>query len=186
MRVAGVDEVGRGCLAGPVVAAAVIFDSENLEAIPEGIRDSKLLSAAQRERLAPKIEASALCFAIGVGSVEEIDAINILQATRLAMHRAVEQLNPPPQAILVDGNMKLDLPQPQEAIVSGDRKSVSIAAASVLAKVYRDRLMAQMDALYPGYFFARHKGYGSLEHRKCLQELGQSPIHRKSFRWSEV
>ncbi|MEZ4749846.1 MAG: ribonuclease HII [Bdellovibrionota bacterium] len=181
--IAGVDEVGRGCLAGPVVAAAVILD---MERIPDGLNDSKKLSPAKRKQLDTLVRDSAVSFAIGVGHVEEIDTINILNASKLAMVRAVQTLQPGPTLLLLDGNFRIDLEMPQVPIVKGDQKSVSIAAASILAKVYRDALMIQMDTDYPGYDFASHKGYGSKAHRVFLQSIGPSPIHRKSFQWTPV
>lgn len=181
--VAGVDEVGRGCLAGPVVAAAVILHKEN---IPNGIDDSKRLSAKAREALDVKIRETAVAFAIGVGEVDEIDTINILQASKTAMCRAIAGLNPCPEFLLVDGNFKIDYPLPQQCVIKGDQISVSIAAASIVAKVFRDRLMAELDEKFPGYLFAKHKGYGSVEHRRLIQEKGPTPIHRKSFSWTAV
>jgi len=180
VRVAGVDEVGRGPLAGPVVAAAVIFD-------PQGeyprARDSKKLSPEKREELFKQIQKSAL--AVGIGRVEhgEIDRINIYNASLLAMYRAVENLKVKPDAVLVDGMMVLRLAReiPQEALVSGDCRCLSIAAASIVAKVARDRMMRDYDLTYPGYGFARHKGYPTTEHFRALKVLGPCPIHRKSF-----
>jgi ribonuclease HII len=185
--IAGLDEVGRGCLAGPVVAAAVIFSREQFSAgIPKGINDSKKLSAKQRERLNGLIRECAVAFAIGFAEAQEIDEINIFQASKLAMVRAVQLLNPQPHYLLVDGNFRIDHPLPQKCIIKGDQISVSIAAASILAKVYRDSLMATLDEKYPGYAFAKHKGYGSVEHRQSLQKNGPSPIHRRSFSWTAV
>jgi ribonuclease HII len=181
--VAGLDEVGRGCLAGPVVACAVILPESGY---PEGIDDSKKLSAEKREVLSEKIRACAIAWAIGTGTVEEIDTINILQASRLAMKRALESLRPQPAAILVDGRERIETPLFQKAIISGDRLSVSIAAASIVAKVYRDRLMGDLDLMYPGYGFAGHKGYGCPSHRHAMQALGLTPLHRKSFSWTPV
>lgn len=181
--VAGLDEVGMGCLAGPVVAAAVILDPLK---IPDGIRDSKKLSPKKREELKKLIEATAIDFSIGSASVEEIDDLNIYHAARLAMRRAVESLSIKPEYLLVDGRATIDLNIEQDSIIKGDEKSFSIGAASILAKVFRDELMVKMDSDYPGYEFARHKGYGSVLHRKNLQERGPSPIHRKSFSWSPV
>jgi len=181
--IAGVDEVGRGCLAGPVVAAAVILNPKN---IPNGIDDSKRLTAQKREQLDLEIRNQATTFAIGVGQVEEIDTINILNASKLAMVRAVEKLNPLPDMLLVDGNFTIDWPKFQLPVIKGDQISVSIAAASIIAKVYRDDFMAKMDSKYPGYEFAKHKGYGSRTHRSHLQIKGRSPIHRKSFNWTPV
>ena len=181
--VAGVDEVGVGCLAGPVVAAAVIFCPDS---IPRGIDDSKLLTPAQREKYDTVIRKRAVAFSVGVAEVEEIDTLNIYQASRLAMLRAVRSLLPNPEFVLLDGRGKLDCALPQKAIVKGDHLSVTIGAASILAKVYRDRLMRELDTAYPGYEFAKHKGYGSVLHRRCIQSLGPSPIHRKSFHWKAV
>lgn len=176
--IAGVDEAGRGCLAGPVVAAAVIMPGG--PPIP-GITDSKLLSPALRERLACEIRAVAVSCAVGVVSAADIDAMNIVQATHRAMRIALAQLEPPPDFIVVDGNPVPDLPAPCESIVGGDRLCYSIAAASILAKVHRDHLMLDLDALYPGYGLARHKGYGTQEHRASLLRLGPCPIHRMTF-----
>lgn len=181
--IAGVDEVGMGCLAGPVVAGALILD---LTAIPDGITDSKLLSPKKRELLQVSLENAALAFAIGTASVEEIDTLNIYQAARLAMKRAVENLSIRPDFLLVDGRAQIDLSIAQKAIIKGDQQSASIGAASIIAKVYRDRLMTALDQDFPGYEFARHKGYGSVLHRQHLQSLGPSPIHRKSFSWKAV
>jgi len=181
--VAGIDEVGRGCLAGPVVACALVLPESGY---PEGIRDSKQLDPDKREVLSEKIRACALSWAIGIGTVEEIDSINILQANRLAMKRAVEALSPAPHAVLIDGRDRIEILCHQQTVIGGDRLSVSIAAASIVAKVYRDRLMADFDALYPGYGFAGHKGYGSADHRRAIQALGQTPLHRKSFSWTPV
>lgn len=181
--VAGVDEVGMGCLAGPVVAAAVILDPEN---IPPGVTDSKKLSAIKRKKLESQIKGFARAYSIGLASVDEIDQINIYQAARLAMRRAVEKLSLTPDFLLIDGRATIDLKIKQKSIVKGDLASVSIGAASIIAKVYRDELMQTMDLEYPGYEFAKHKGYGSVLHRSRLQERGRSPIHRKSFSWSPV
>ncbi|MBY0371584.1 ribonuclease HII [bacterium] len=181
--VAGVDEVGMGCLAGPVVAAAVILPRTG---IPRGIDDSKKLTPKKREELDLKIREKALCFAIAMASVEEIDTINIFHAAKLAMIRAVQALATAPDYLLIDGKHGLNHPIAQKTIVQGDHLSVSIGAASILAKVHRDRMMAEMDTAYPGYSFASHKGYGSVDHRKALQNLGRSPIHRKSFSWTPV
>ena len=176
--IAGVDEAGRGPLAGPVVAAAVILDE--LQPI-EGLADSKVLSEAKRERLYDEIRAKALCCAIGEASVEEIDSINILQATMLAMRRAVEGLRLKPAKVLVDGNRLPVLRIPAEAIVKGDALVQCISAASILAKVHRDRLCLQLDALHPGYGFAGHKGYGTAEHLAALKVHGACAAHRRSF-----
>lgn len=172
-----------GCLAGPVVAAAVIFD---LNDVPRGLNDSKLIPEKTRKKLAAEVEKRARAFAIGWASVAEIDSINILQAARLAMKRAVESLAVQPDHLLIDGRSRIDLPLSQLSIIKGDQKSVSIAAASIVAKVYRDQWMTRLDLEYGGYEFSKHKGYGSREHRLNLQRLGPSPIHRKSFSWTPV
>jgi len=176
--VAGVDEAGRGPLAGPVVAAAVILDERNPI---EGLADSKVLTARRREQLYDEIRAKALCCSIAQASVDEIDQINILQATMLAMRRAVEGLRLKPVLVLVDGNRLPVLSMRAEAIVKGDSKVASISAASILAKVTRDRWCAELDAQYPQYGFAGHKGYGTAEHLAALQAHGACPEHRKSF-----
>jgi ribonuclease HII len=176
--VCGVDEAGRGPWAGPVCAAAVILD---IDAIPVGIDDSKKLTAKSRSALELEIKASAVAWAVAFASVEEIEALNILHATGLAMRRAVAGLRRRPAHALVDGNYAFSLPCPVSTVVKGDALSLSIAAASILAKTARDRLMAEMDALYPGYGFAQHKGYGAAAHMKALQTLGASPIHRPSW-----
>lgn len=176
--VAGVDEAGRGPLAGPVVAAAVILDE--LQPIA-GLADSKALTAARRERLFDEIRAKALCCSIAQASVEEIDALNILQATMLAMRRAVQGLRLKPRLALVDGNRLPALDIPAEAIVKGDAKVAAISAASILAKVTRDRWCAELHAQYPQYGFAGHKGYGTAEHLAALQAHGACPEHRRSF-----
>jgi ribonuclease HII len=176
--VCGVDEAGRGPWAGPVSAAAVILDPDR---VPDGVNDSKLLTAAARERLEVEIKVTAVAWAVGFASVEEIGALNILQATGLAMRRAVEALSLAPAFALVDGNYAFRLPCPVKTVVKGDAISVSIAAASILAKTARDRLMAEMDALYPGYGFAAHKGYGAPAHGRALSALGPCPIHRMNW-----
>ena len=176
--VAGVDEAGRGPLAGPVVAAAVILD--DLKPIP-GLADSKTLSARQRERLSEAIHARALCFSVAHASVEEIDQLNILQATLLAMRRAVMGLRLKPHKVLVDGNRLPTLDIMAEAVVQGDRKVPAISAASILAKVARDRWCLEIDAEYPAYGFAAHKGYGTAQHLEALQRHGATPWHRRSF-----
>lgn len=177
--IAGVDEVGRGPLAGPVVAAAVILNP----AQPiDGLTDSKKLSEKKREALFPMIQERAVCWAIAECSVEEIDRLNILQASLEAMRRAVAQLTQTPNKVLVDGNkIPQGLPCAAEAIVGGDLSESCISAASILAKVYRDRLMVAMDAEFPGYGLAKHKGYPTKQHREALIELGPMPHHRKSF-----
>jgi ribonuclease HII len=176
--IAGVDEVGRGPLAGPVVAAAVILDPDSPI---EGLADSKALTEKARLRLDQTIRESALDWAIGRAEVEEIDQINILQASLLAMRRAVESLSTQPEHTLVDGNRCPDLSCSCEAIIKGDQTVQVISAASIIAKVARDREMVEMDALYPGYGFLSHKGYPTKLHIASLRELGVSPIHRKSF-----
>ena len=177
-RTAGVDEAGRGPLAGPVVAAAVILDPAR--PIP-GLGDSKLLSPQRREALDAEIRARAAGWAIARVDVDVIDAINILEATMQAMREAVAGLDPAPERVLVDGNRCPDLSCPVRAIVGGDASVAAIGAASILAKVARDREMVEMDHRYPGYGFARHKGYGTRAHREALFRLGPSPIHRRSF-----
>ena len=188
--VAGLDEVGRGPLAGPVVAAAVV--------LPQGfthsaIRDSKMLTAEQRESVLPTIRESALCWGVGVVEVEEIDRINILQASLLAMVKAFRALWPAPDCLLIDGNQKIpaelfqmnavfkQLPF-QRTIIKGDQLCVSIAAASIIAKVARDTMMVELDKSYPEYGFAHHKGYSCVAHMEALRRFGPSPIHRRSFR----
>ena len=175
---AGVDEAGRGPLAGPVVAAAVILDPRQGIA---GLADSKKLTARRREQLFDQIQDKALCCAIGQASVEEIDRLNILQATLLAMQRAVAGLRLVPARVLVDGNRLPRLPMLAEAIVGGDAKVPSISAASILAKVHRDRWCEQIDAEYPQYGFAAHKGYGTAAHLAALRQHGPTPWHRRSF-----
>jgi len=175
---AGVDEAGRGPLAGPVVAAAVILDP--LRPV-SGLADSKLLTPGRREELARAIRGSALCWALGQAEVAEIDSLNILQASLLAMKRAVMALVPQPGRVLVDGNRCPELPCEVRAVIGGDRIVPSISAASILAKVERDTQMLQLDRLYPDYGFARHKGYPTREHLEALRRCGVSPVHRKSF-----
>jgi len=177
---AGVDEVGRGCLAGAVLAAAVILDAK--KRIP-GLADSKLLSPQQREQLFPLIQKQAIAWAIGRAEVEEIDTLNIFQASLLAMKRAAQALPVVPQHLLFDGtHCPSDLPCSAEAIIDGDDYVAPISAASVIAKVTRDREMVALDAVYPGYGFAIHKGYATVKHREAIQALGLCPIHRKSFK----
>lgn len=175
---AGVDEVGRGPLAGPVVAAAVILDPGFAIA---GLADSKCLSEKRREQLAGEIRAHALAWALGRAEVEEIDRINILQASLLAMQRAVQALDPQPDYALIDGNRCPRLGCPAEAVIKGDARIAAISAASIIAKVARDQEMREMDACYPGYGLAGHKGYPSKAHLEALQRLGVTPIHRRSF-----
>lgn len=177
--VAGVDEAGRGPLAGPVVAAAVIVPDDWHLA---GLNDSKKLTAAKREALVGAIQRTSIAWAIGEASEEEIDRINILQATFLAMRRALERLGTRPSSVVVDGNRVIpDWSPPQSAVVEGDGKIASIAAASILAKTHRDRRMKELDVVWPGYGFAVHMGYPTPVHLRALVELGPCPIHRKSF-----
>ncbi len=177
-RVAGVDEAGMAPLAGPVVAAAVILP---LDFRPRGLDDSKQVTPENRERLAAEIKASAVCFAVGIASVEEIDALNIYHAGLLAMRRAVEQLSPCAEHLLIDARRLREVKLPQDGIVHGDARSLSIAAASIVAKTTRDALMARCDGEHPGYGFARHKGYPTAEHFAALERLGPCPLHRRSF-----
>ena len=179
-RVAGVDEVGRGALAGPVVAAAVILNPAL--PFPEGLDDSKKLTRLQRERIAEGLKQTALCYAVGVVSHEEIDRTNILVATRRAMVEAVTKLDPCADFLLIDAVQLRDCRLPQRAIIGGDAVSASIAAASVLAKTYRDALMREYHEQFPHYGFARHVGYGTRQHWEALRAHGCCPIHRKSFR----
>lgn len=176
--VAGVDEVGRGPLAGPVVTAAVILDPENPV---EGLADSKKLTEKRREQIAEEIKEKALAWAIGRAEVEEIDKINILQATMQAMTRAVQYLSLQPDFVLVDGNQCPELACPSEAVIKGDEIVEEISAASILAKVTRDNEMIEMDKKYPGYGLAKHKGYPTKLHIEALSRLGVTPIHRRSF-----
>ena len=175
---AGVDEVGRGPLAGDVVAAAVILDPD--DPIP-GLRDSKKLSESRRETLAGTIRARALAWAVARATVEEIDRLNILQASLLAMRRAVEALDPQPQYVLVDGNRLPRWSYASEPVVKGDDRVPAIAAASILAKVQRDGELVALDKQYPGYGFAAHKGYPTAAHLRALRALGVTPVHRRSF-----
>jgi ribonuclease HII len=189
--IAGLDEVGRGPLAGPVVAAAVVLPRGFSH---DGIKDSKLLTAKQRETLAPVIKSQAQSWGIGVVEVGEIDRINILKASLLAMAKAFAALQPEPDFLLVDGNQQIPgemlqirnrttgAPPRQKTIVKGDRLCLSIAAASILAKVTRDAMMIELDAHYPHYGFAGHKGYGSAAHLEALRRFGPSPVHRRSFK----
>lgn len=175
--IAGVDEVGRGALFGPVVAAAVILPPKTTL---NGLRDSKQLTALQRERLCAEIQSIALAISIAEIDAATIDRINIYQATRLAMTAAVSRLCPAPDHLLIDA-MRLDHPCPQTSIIYGDSLSISIAAASVIAKVHRDNLMCRLDAQFPQYGLARHKGYGTAQHRAAILAHGPTPLHRKSF-----
>lgn len=176
--VAGVDEVGRGPLAGPVVAAAVILDPTRPI---DGLADSKALTEKRREQLAEAIRARALAWSIARAEVEEIDDLNILHASLLAMRRAVLALAPAARYALIDGNRCPELPCPAQAIVKGDSRVAAISAASILAKVTRDREMVEMDRRYPGYGLASHKGYPSRQHLEALARLGVTPIHRRSY-----
>lgn len=176
--ICGIDEVGRGPLAGPVVAAAVILPKDSYY---QYLNDSKKVTEKRRNKLYDEITAEAVSYGIGLVSPDIIDDINILQATYVAMKKAIDALNIRPQMILVDAVHIPDIGIPQVGIVKGDAKSISIAAASIVAKVYRDRLMTEYDALYPEYKFAKNKGYGTKEHMQALHEIGMSPIHRKSF-----
>jgi ribonuclease HII len=188
--VAGLDEVGRGPLAGPVVAAAVVLP---LGFTHPDIKDSKMLTAEQRERLLPTIRESAVCWGVGVVEVEEIDLMNILKASLLAMVKALRTLRPVPDCLLIDGNQMIPAelfsvnsafkkPPFQRTIIKGDQLCVSIAAASILAKVARDTMMVELDKTYPEYGFAHHKGYSCITHMEALRRFGPSPIHRRSFK----
>lgn len=178
MFVAGIDEAGRGPLAGPVTAAAVILPTGLLIS---GVDDSKKLTPDRRERLFEIIMSQALSVGVGIIGPAEIDTINILQATRRAMLAAVQQLSPQPDYLLIDGISTIDSVIPQKTIKKGDSLSLSIAAASIIAKVTRDRIMIEMDSEYPGYGFAGHKGYGSAAHLEAIRRIGPSPIHRLTF-----
>jgi ribonuclease HII len=179
--IAGIDEAGRGAWAGPVVAAAVILDPAEVSQL-DGVNDSKRLSPRQRDKLYQIILDHCVTYGIGQGSVEEIDAIGILPATRLAMTRAVAALSPQPDALIIDAVRLPQVNKPQAVFNFADSISLSVAAASILAKVTRDRLLIDLDAHYPAYQFARHKGYGTQIHRAALQSAGPCDIHRASFR----
>jgi ribonuclease HII len=179
VHVAGVDEVGRGCLAGPVVAAAVILESDHY--VP-GVADSKVLDAPLRERLYEGITGAAVAWAVATIDAAEIDRLNIHRASLAAMRQAVLALHPLPGFVLVDGFRIPDLPMPQRAVVGGDRRSTAIAAASILAKVTRDRQMQELHARDPRYGFDRHKGYATRDHLEAVGRFGYSPIHRRTFR----
>lgn len=190
MRIAGIDEAGRGAWAGPVVAAAVILPRprhiktwwrDDMLAALENARDSKLLSPRQRQALLAPIHTAAIACATGSASHTEIDALGIVPATRLAMQRALESLEIPPEALLIDAVKLPAIGLPQQALIHGDQLSLSIACASILAKTTRDAMMREMDAQFPGYGFAQHKGYGTAVHRAALQKLGATPAHRLSF-----
>jgi ribonuclease HII len=181
-RIAGVDEVGRGCLFGPVVAAAVILPGDGRLARLAGVTDSKKLSAAEREQWVGEIQKVAIAYHIALASVWEIDRLNILQASLLAMRRAILRLSPLPDFCLIDGNQKVpQLLIPQQTVVKGDEKVLAIAAASILAKVWRDRLITRLAARYPGYDLDSNKGYGTAKHKAGLQKLGITAQHRRSF-----
>jgi ribonuclease HII len=179
--VAGIDEVGRGCLAGPVVASAVILNGKAQGAWKRKVRDSKLLAPEQREFLFPYIHEAAVSIGTGVVAPDFIDRNGMTRAVHLAMTMAIEKLLPQPDFILIDYLTLPGLPLPQKGVENGDTLCFSIACASIVAKVYRDRLMVELDQRYPGYGFARHKGYGTEEHLACLKKLGPSPIHRWLF-----
>jgi len=178
MLIAGIDEAGRGPLAGPVISAVVILNPKKRIS---GLTDSKLLTPGKRATLFDIIAEKAIVWAIGRAEVEEIDKLNILQATMLSMQRAVAKLSIFPEKVLVDGNCCPVLAYPTEAIIDGDRIVPAISAASIMAKVTRDREMIEMDKLYPGFNFSQHKGYGTPEHLAALRKLGPTLIHRKSF-----
>jgi ribonuclease HII len=180
--IAGVDEAGRGALAGPVVAAAVILPSSVDAAQLDGVRDSKLLSPAKRERLFPHIYELAISVGVGMAPHSLVDSLGIIKATRIAMKQAIEQLSPSPQWLLIDYMQLPDVNLYQRGITHGDDLCFSIACASIIAKVTRDRIMVKFDRDYPGYGLAQHKGYGTRQHVACLLRLGACPIHRRSFR----
>jgi ribonuclease HII len=180
-RIAGIDEAGRGAWAGPVVAAAVILNSSEAASL-RGVNDSKKLTPRQRDKLYPIVIDHCVAYGIGLGSVAEIDSIGILPATRLAMLRAVERLSPQPDALIIDAVRLPQVSKPQLVFNFADSISLSVAAASILAKVTRDRLLIDLGAQYPAYQFARHKGYGTLIHRAALQSAGPCDAHRRSFR----
>ncbi len=181
--IAGVDEVGRGALFGIVVAAAVILPKTlPIECQNWGVKDSKKLSAPQRERLVPQIQQVAIAYNIGIASVAEIDELNILQATLIAMRRAITGLSVLPELCLVDGNQRIpDLDFPQQTLIKGEDRSVAIAAASILAKVWRDRLITELATIYPLYQLDRNKGYGTAAHLRAIDLYGITPEHRQSF-----
>ena len=178
--IAGVDEVGRGPLAGPVVCAAVVMPLDE-DKLVIGVDDSKKLSEKKREQLAEEIKARALCYTIVEIDEKTIDEINILEATRLGMKKAIESLEIPPEIVLTDGNMTIDTHFPQHSVVHGDALSYSIGAASIIAKVYRDRLMDEFAKTYPQYGFEKNKGYGTAAHIQGIKEHGLCPIHRRTF-----
>ena len=178
--IAGVDEVGSGPLAGPVVCAAVIMPLDE-DKIIVGIDDSKKISAKKREQLAEQIKATALCYTIVEVDEKQIDEINILEATKLGMKRAIEGLALAPDTVLTDGNMTIDIAFPQKSVIHGDALSYSIGAASIIAKVHRDNLMDEYAKLYPHYAFEQNKGYGTAVHIQAIKEFGLCPIHRRTF-----
>lgn len=180
LSIAGVDEVGRGCLAGPVVAAACILDPA--KPLPAGLNDSKKLSAARREVIAEELRANCIGYSIGEVNAAEIDRINILEATKQAMAMAISTLAPPADFLLIDALQLKQIRLPQKAIIKGDAISASIAAASIIAKTYRDNLMRHFDAEFPQYGFAGHKGYGAASHFEALRKHGPCQLHRLSFR----
>jgi ribonuclease HII len=186
--ISGVDEVGRGALFGLVVTAAVILPKSALLDCQEwGIKDSKKLSARRRKLLVPQIQSIAIAYNIGVATVAEIDKLNILQATLVAMHRAITGLEITPELCLIDGNKPVpNLDIPQQTLVKGEDRSISIAAASILAKVWRDRLMIELGEVYPLYHLANHKGYGTAQHLMAIEKYGITPEHRQSFKPCQV
>ena len=178
--VAGVDEVGRGCLAGPVVAAACILDQS--KPVPRSLNDSKKLTERQRKEIYQELRQTAVAYSLGIIDADDIDRVNILEATKLAMLKAIDGLTPAPDHLLIDALQLRQCSLPQKAIIKGDSISYSIAAASVIAKVFRDDLMKQYDAEFPEYGFAGHKGYGSVAHLAAIREHGPCRLHRKTFR----
>jgi ribonuclease HII len=183
-RIAGLDEAGRGAWAGPVMAAAVMLPLEraNLAQSLEGVRDSKQMTATQREIWASCIHHVAITVGLGVASAREVDKLGLITATRVAMVRALDDLCEPPEHLLIDYMLLPDVPLPQTALTRGDARTLSVAAASVVAKVTRDQAMVKMDTRYPGYGFDRNKGYGTHEHRAALKRLGPCPTHRRSYK----
>ncbi len=184
--IAGMDEAGRGALAGPVAAGVVVLpEREGLIAQLRGVRDSKQMTPGQRAEWADKLRLITLAWGVGIASAGEIDEFGIVPATRLAARRALQQLTIRPQHLLLDYLQLPEVHLPQTALVKGDERSLSIAAASILAKTFRDRLLCDYNKQYPGYGFAAHKGYGTAAHRLAMQWLGLSPIHRRSFQWKK-
>ena len=181
-RIAGIDEVGRGALAGPVTAAAVILPNHVDVPWLTEVKDSKQLSPAKRKLLFHRIHELAISIGIGSTPHYQIDALGIINATRLAMTVAIDQLSPPPDSLLIDYMLLPEVPLPQKGITNGDKLCLSIACASIVAKVARDQLMIELDGIYPGYKFAQHKGYGTKGHLACISKLGPCAIHRQSFR----